>query len=130
MLEAVVALSIFAMGATALYSWINAELISLNRMVDLAERYEHRENAIEFMQAVNPAVRPTGETAFGATTIEWRAGAPTVSSTVLDDQWAPSINNAALYITEVSVFRDQLLVDRFSMTQLGLQQVRDESPFN
>lgn len=126
LLEAVVALAIFTTGATALYTWINSELIALNRIYASAERTEDRENAIEFMQAINPSDTPSGETEFGDMKIHWQA-TETMSGVVLDDHGGRTINNAAIYDTHVSIYRDEVETDAFNVMKIGLTGARENS---
>ena len=73
LLEAVVALAIFSMVATALLSWMNASTETAARLDRRAALDAAKQNVIEYMQSVNPMARPTGEEDFGSYRIEWKS---------------------------------------------------------
>lgn len=73
LLEAVVALAIFAAGAMALYSLFNTNLISLTRAHDTMDRTPYVEYAIDYLSAVNPRLQPEGRVDLGGFEVAWSA---------------------------------------------------------
>jgi len=124
LLEAVVALAIFAMGASALYAWVNTNLITLQRADAVNTRSALIESAVEYMRTVDPEESPSGSVEIGSLGIEWSSEASDYEDDVLDEQNNKTINKAKLYQSEVNVYRDGKLLYTFDMWLLGLRQVR------
>jgi general secretion pathway protein I len=125
LLEAMVAMVLLATAGMALFSWINASVISLRRVEDANARSEAKVNAIEFMQTVNPMLRPEGQMDLGDYRIAWKTSAIT---NVMDGSAYPrgqSLYELALYQTVVRAYRgtDELWFD-FQMKQVGHKKVR------
>lgn len=127
LLEAVIAIAIFAMGATALFAWVNTNLITLNRVDEINQRVSAVESAVEFMSRVDPITQPTGKVQLGQLLIEWETQSLEYRGDVLDEQNQRTINEASLHRASVSVYRDQRLLNNFDLTLLGMRQVRDMS---
>src|SRR3546814_15921721 len=71
LLEAIVALVIFAMGAFALYGWLSTNLITLERARVGSEALVVRQSALELLRDVNPMRDPSGEREAGALRVQW-----------------------------------------------------------
>src|SRR3546814_8834150 len=71
LLEAIVALVIFAMGAFALYGWLSTNLITLERARVGSEALVVRQSALELLRDVNPMRDPSGERDAGALRVQW-----------------------------------------------------------
>jgi general secretion pathway protein I len=127
LLEAVIAIAIFAMGATALFGWVNTNLITLNRVDQINQRVSAVESAVEFMSRIDPITQPSGKAQLGQLVIEWETHPAEYRSDVLDEQNQRTINEASLHRASVSVYRDQHLLNNFELTLLGMRQVRDMS---
>lgn len=124
LLEAVVALAIFAMGATALYGWINTNLITLSRADQIIQRASAIESAIEFMGMVDPENQPQGATELGTLHIQWETTPPLYVSDVLDEQNQKTINQAAIYPVTVIVSNGDKRPFQFQMSLIGVKKVR------
>jgi general secretion pathway protein I len=125
LLEAVIALAIFAMGATALYGWVNSNLFTLSRADQITQRASAVESAIEYMSMVDPELQPQGETLIGSLRISWRTAPPTYSADVLDEQNQKTINRASIYPATIVLMRDGKTFYQFEMSLLGVKKVRD-----
>lgn len=133
LLEAVVALVILASAGWALFSWVNASIVSLRRVEDANARSAATSNAVEFMQTVNPMLRPQEEVSLGSYRIVWQATAATTPVPGTDLQRGLSNYDLALYDTTVRAFRDDGS-DRpwfeFRLRQVGFKRVRQSiNPF-
>ena len=117
-------MAIFAMGATALYGWINTDLIALARADQIMQRTSAVESAIEFMGAVDPESQPQGATELGALHIQWDTTAPLYVSDVLDEQNQRTINQAAIYPATVIVSSGDKRLVEFQMSLIGVKKVR------
>lgn len=125
LLEAVVALAIFAMGATALYAWLNTNLITLARVDAINQRHLAVVSATDFISKINPSEMPEGDVALNKLRIVWKAREPLAQADGLDDQNKKTINNVTLIQLDVWVYKDELLLSQFITTSLGVKKVRD-----
>ncbi|MEN0037217.1 MAG: prepilin-type N-terminal cleavage/methylation domain-containing protein [Cellvibrio sp.] len=125
LLEAVIALAIFAMGATALYGWINTNLITLARVDQINQRSSSVESAIEFMSMIDPEVRAEGSDQIGDLQIRWQTSTPLYKGDVLDEQNQKTINQATIYPATVILIRNGKTIYQFQMSLLGVKKVRD-----
>ena len=73
LLEAAVALALFATVGVALYSLFNANLITLLRVQDSSRQVPVVRHAIEYLSSINPAEQREGEFSFNGFDIRWQA---------------------------------------------------------
>ncbi len=125
LLEAVVAMAIFAVGATAMYAWVNTNLITLSRADQITQRSSAVESAIEYMAMVDPEVRPKGTATLGDLEIQWQTEAPLYSGDVLDEQNQKTINRAAIYPANITLFSGKQQIYQFQMSLIGVKKVRN-----
>jgi general secretion pathway protein I len=132
LLEAVVAMAIFAIGATALYAWVNTNLITLARADQITQRSSAVESAVEFMAMVDPETQPKGATELGDLRIQWQVETPLYTGDALDEQNQRTINQAAIYPATITVFANKKQIYEFQMSLLGVKKVRnlDDIIFN
>ena len=71
LLEAVVAMAIFAAAGMALYALFNTNLISLGRAQDVTAQIPTAFRAIEYLSAIDPAEQPTGEIELDGYEVTW-----------------------------------------------------------
>jgi len=125
LLEAMVVMVILASAGWALFSWVNASIISLRRVEDANARSAATTNAVEFLQTVNPMLRPEGEANLGDCRIRWQASTIT---NVIDGSDYPrgrSFYELALYDTVVRAYRGQdEFWFEFKLKQVGFKKVR------
>lgn len=122
---------ILALAGMALFDWVNASVVSLRRVEDANARNEATTNAVEYMQSINPMLRPSGEMDLGRYRIAWRAQ-PTTA--VIDSSQYPrgvGLYQLALFETVVRAYREGELADaglwfEFKMKQVGYKKVRQQ----
>ncbi len=120
LLEAIVALVLIAGGGMALFGWINANLLALERVHDANARSEATSNAIEFMHTVNPMLSPQGRAQVGAGELTWSSQAITPEVDRLESRY-----KFALYDTRVQVRRpDGAPWIELDLRQVGYAKVR------
>ena len=73
LLEAIVALAIFASVGMALYGTYNTNLISMERVRDTSRQLPAVRNAMEYLSTVNPHEEPEGQLTFNGFDIRWAA---------------------------------------------------------
>ncbi len=125
LLEAVIALAIFAMGATALYAWLNTNLIALARIDAANQRHLAMLSATDFISKINPSELPEGDVQLNHLRIIWRPQETLAQADVLDDQGNKTINHATLILLDVWVYEDDQLLKQFMITSLGMKKVRE-----
>jgi general secretion pathway protein I len=128
LIEAIVALVLIATTGMALFSWINTNIISLNRVQLANAQSGATANVLEYMAGVNPMATPQGSATLGDYRITWDA---TVEEAARDGAGYPyglSLYQIALYHTKVTVLQDgsKPWFD-FSLTQTGYKRVRSQA---
>ena len=125
LLEAVVAMVLVASLGMALFSWINTNLISLQRTHEANLQAEATHNILEYMHTVNPMLTPQGKIDLGSYTLAWDA---LPRAPAKDGSGYPagiSLWQLALYETKVTVTRAEgsAWFD-LQLTQVGYKRVR------
>jgi general secretion pathway protein I len=73
LIEALVAMVLVATTGMALFSWLNSNIITLNRVQESNRENAATLNAMEYMYNINPMQTPQGQANLGAYSITWRA---------------------------------------------------------
>ncbi len=73
LLEAIVALAIFSMVAIGIYSWINTNLITLNRLADVAATEQVLHSSMERLNLVDMSKETSGRFNVNGYWVEWNA---------------------------------------------------------
>lgn len=125
LLEAIVAMVLIGGAGLALFGWINGSVASLRRVQDANARSEAMTNVLEYMERVNPMLRPEGMAPLGRYSIRWRARPITA---IVDGVNYPSgigLYQIALYGTTVSVLSEgERAWFELQLRQVGYKQVR------
>lgn len=121
-----VAMVIIGGAGMALFTWVNASIVSLRRVEDANVRSAATANAIEYMQSVNPMLKPVGQIDLGDYRLDWKAQPQT---TVIDGSGLTlglSQFQLALYDTQVTASRSNgnFWFD-FKLTLVGFKKVRN-----
>ncbi len=125
LLEAVVAIAIFSMAATAVYAWVNTNLMALEKVNNVYQRSSAIDSAVAFISTVDIVSRPEGSAELADMRIEWQ-GVPTqYAADVLDPQNAPTINLAQLYSVTVTIYLSGMITYQFQTNVLGLKKIRN-----
>ena len=123
LLEAIVALVIFSLGAVALYGWLATNIHALDRVQASRERSALMTAALDAVRRVNPMQDATGSREAGEFRIEWasRAVAPPRRAVTQVGVATPFL--VGLYDLHVRVMRDGREVDAFDVRQVGYRDV-------
>lgn len=124
LLEAIVAMVVFAMGALALYQWQATSLAALSRVDVQSRRLDVARDALEALRDVNPMAEPEGERALGDYMLYWQANPIEPRRTGLSQAGYASLFDVALYDTEAWVVADATELTRFRVRLVGFEQVR------
>ena len=124
LLEAIVAMVVFSLGAFALYGWLSTNILTLDRIRGLQEQEVAFASALDAIRRSNPMEAPTGKRVVGDVTIQW------TSSPVEDAKPNVSQNGIAgnyvvgLYTVVAQVSREGRPIGSFYVRQVGWKQVR------
>ncbi|MDM8558491.1 prepilin-type N-terminal cleavage/methylation domain-containing protein [Candidatus Parabeggiatoa sp. HSG14] len=123
LLEAIVALVLVATVGIALLDWVNTNLISLQRVQAAQQRNDAIRNVLAFMDTVNPLEKPQGEETIGIYKISWNATAIELPKDGVSTTGGMSIFQIGLYDTKIEVHVNDVLTARFTLRQVGFEQV-------
>jgi general secretion pathway protein I len=131
LLEAIVSLVLIASTGMALFSWVNSNIITLNRVQTSNAENAATLNAIEYMHSINPMTTPQGQANLGSSRLSWQAEATTDPLDGASYPFGISLYQLAMYLTKITVQKsDGQFWFAFSLQQVGYKKVRDISqPF-
>ena len=123
LLEAVVAMVLISGAGYALFGWINSNIMTLNSIREANARAEATQNILEYMNAVNPMLKPSGIASLGQYKIRWEA------KPVTPVQDPSGLYQLALYDTQIKAENGQAnpWFD-FRLRQVGFKKVRELLP--
>lgn len=124
LLEAIVAMVVFAIGALALYQWQATSLDALARVESQARRLEVGEDALQVLRGINPMAEPEGERPLGDYVLRWQADPVEPRRTGLSQAGYASLFDLALYRVDAWVVADGVEVARLQTRLVGYEQVR------
>lgn len=125
LLEAIVALSVLAMTAMALYGWLNSSLVLLKRVDDVYQSIEAVESALDWVSTLDPYERSQGEQEMAGALVSWRFVPLGAAHLARDMHGNISVNDAQLFTAYISISRDGEQLANFELVRLGLQQKRN-----
>ena len=131
LLEAIVALVLIATTGIALFSWINSNIITLNRVQESNAENAATLNVVEYMNNVNPMVSPEGNADLGAYRLAWKAEVSTEPRDGAGYPFSISLYQLGLYQTKIAVQKpDGAYWFGFTLQQVGYKKVRQTAtPF-
>ena len=124
LLEAIVAMVIFSMGAFALYGWLSTNTITLQRIHHRRQIAELRTSALEVMRLVNPMLEPSGQREVADLQVSWSAKPVAPPRASVTQVGLPNIFQVGLYEADVRVLQGGQARDGFTLRLLGYRQVR------
>lgn len=124
LLEAIVALVVFSLGAFALYGWLSANLITLQRVQEQREIGEATTTALNLVRNVNPLEAPRGSRRIGNLEVTWEATALQQPRDAVTQVGQRSAFEVGLYQLDVRVLRDGEELRQFDVRQVGHRQAR------
>ncbi len=108
----------------ALFSWINNTLTNISRISEHVRRETAMDNALAFIQTINPMEEPKGEMKVGAYQVHWNSkpvAVPRRSKALFLS--APGFYELNLFVVKISVFEEKLLVGEFEVQLTGYRQL-------
>ncbi|HWS78712.1 MAG TPA: prepilin-type N-terminal cleavage/methylation domain-containing protein [Thermomonas sp.] len=124
LLEAIVALVVFSLGAFALYGWLSTNVITLNRIRERQQLEVAMHSALDLIRRSNPMETPTGQRKVGDFIVTWSSTPVEPPKSGVDQSGGPSIFLVGLYELDVRATRDGKELHAFRVRQAGWKQVR------
>jgi len=124
LLEAIVALVVFSLGAFALYGWLSTNVITLNRIRDRQQLEVAMQSALDLIRRSNPMETPSGQRKVGDFIVTWNSKPLEPPKNGVDQSGGPSIFMVGLYELDVRATRDGRELHAFRVRQVGWKQVR------
>jgi len=124
LLEAIVALVVFSLGAFALYGWLSTNVITLNRIRDRQQLEVAMDSTLDLIRRSNPMETPTGQRKVGDFSVTWSSTPVEPPKPNVDQSGTPGIFMVGLYDLDVRATRDGKELHAFHVRQVGWKQVR------
>ena len=122
LLEAIIALVVFSMGALALYGWLGVNLDTLQRVEESQKRIAMVQSGIDVLRRVNPMEEPRGEIQIESYVFAWEAEPVEAIREAVSQVGLAIPFNVGLYDLEVRVLQNGQERQRFRVRQLGYEQ--------
>lgn len=119
LLEAIVAMVIMATALLALYSWLSANTLALNRVQAQTRSLEDARAALAAVADVNPAATPAGERTIGPLLVRWQSESVAGRRPGLSEAGMTTQFDHELYLVSVEVLRDGRVTREFSFRKAG-----------
>lgn len=125
LVEAMVALVIFAMAAMGIYSWINTNLISLNRVAVVAESEFVVNSAMERLKLVDLRRETEGAFNVAGYLVQWRAELVEPWKQGRTPQGAVGLYDLGLYDLTLELVKDGRPATSYQYRQVAYFQARE-----
>ncbi|GAB6195022.1 PulJ/GspJ family protein [Lysobacter xanthus] len=123
LLEAIVAMVIFSLGAVALYGWLATNIRTLDRVQASRDRAAVTTAALDVVRRVNPMQNPTGGRDAGDLRVEWASRALQPPKRAVTQVGVVTPFLVGLYELRVRVLRRGTEVEVFDVRQVGYRDV-------
>ncbi len=124
LLEAIVALTLFSLGALALFGWLGTSMATFERVEDDRLRLAASRSALDLLRQVNPMQRPEGLVEIENLRVAWRSEPILAPTDGMSQVGRPTLYEIALYRLDVEISLDGRELPGFSVRQVGWRQVR------
>ena len=123
LLEAIVAMVVFSLGAFALYGWLSTNVITLDRIRQRQEQEVAFASALDLVRRSNPMQTPAGKRDIGDMTVVWRSQAVEDPKPGVGQSGVAGLYVMGLYTMYVTVTRDGRVIGTFDVRQVGWKQI-------
>lgn len=125
LLEAIVALVLISSTGLALFSWMNTNTLSLQRVQSVQQRNIATRNALMYINTINPLQTPQGSTILGSYVVNWTSRVLEAPKDGVNNMGAPGFYQVGLYDVQVEVTDlEKQVLAKFNVRQVGYLQVR------
>lgn len=125
LVEAMVALVIFSAAAMGIYSWINTNLISLNRLAAVAESEFVVDSAVERLKLIDLRNETEGSFNVAGYQVEWRAELVEPWRQGKNTMGAIGIYDVGLYDIHLSLFKEGRSLANYQYRQVAWYKARE-----
>ena len=125
LLEVIVALVLITSIGMALFSWMNTNTLSLQRVQFVQQRNIATRNALMYINTLNPLQTPQGSTTLGSYIVNWNAKALEPPKDGMAHTGGQGFYQVGLYEVAVEVQDlDKQVLANFTVREVGYLQVR------
>lgn len=129
LMEAIVALVLVATTGMALFSWVNSNILTLQRVQATNSQDAATVNALQYLHNVNPMATPDGKVALGTYTMNWTTEQLTEPRDTAGYPTGNGLYQIAMYQTQVRMqSQDGKDWFDFKLQQVGYKKVREIRP--
>lgn len=129
LMEAIVALVMIATTGMALFSWVNSNIITLQRVQAANARDAATANALQYLHNVNPMATPEGKVTLGSYMLNWTSEQLTEPRDTAGYPTGNGLYQIAIYQTQARLKTlDGNDWFDFKMQQVGYKKVREIRP--
>ena len=115
---------VFSLGAFALFGWLSANVITLDRIGKRQEQEVAYASALDLVRRSNPMQLPAGKRDIGDMTVLWRSYPVEDPKPNVDQSGSDGIYLVGLYTVYVRVSRGERVIGNFRVRQIGWKQVK------
>lgn len=125
LIEAIVALVLIGTTGLMLFSWINTNITTLHRVQEINKQNDATLNVLEYMNAINPMLRPSGMIIFGGYKATWEAELIVAAKDGARYPTGIGLYQFALYRTKINVIKiPEEAWFTINLQQVGYKKVR------
>ncbi|GGY82537.1 type II secretion system protein [Cellvibrio zantedeschiae] len=125
LLEAMVALVIFSMVAIGIYSWVNTNLITLNRLAEVAATEQVLNSSVERLKLVDMSKETSGRFNVNGYWVEWSAELLEPWKNGTTAAGAIGLYDLGLFNVKLSFSKDDRIVGGYEYRHAAYKQVRE-----
>lgn len=126
LIEAIVALVLIGTTGMALFSWINTNITTLNRVQEINAENAATINAVEYMNSINPMTSPEGQANLGPYRLSWEAESDSGPRDGANYPYGLGLYQLGMYQTKITVQKpDGQFWFAFTLQQVGYKKVRE-----
>lgn len=125
LLEAMVALVIFSMVAIGIYSWINTNLITLNRLAEVAATEQVLNSSMERLKLVDMSTETSGRFNVNGYWVDWKAEPIEPWKNGVTSSGAIGLYDLALLNVILTFTKDDRLVGGYEYRHAAYKKVRE-----
>jgi general secretion pathway protein I len=128
LLEAIVALVIFSMAAIGIYTWINTNLITLNRLAEVAATEQVLNSSMERLKLVDMSKETSGRFEVNGYWVDWKADLVEPWKNGVTAGGPIGVYDFGLYRVNLVFYKGLLEVGHFEYRQVAHKLVRNTGP--
>jgi general secretion pathway protein I len=125
LLEAMVALVIFSMVAIGIYSWINTNLLTLNRLAEVAATEQVLNSSVERLKLVDMSKETSGRFNVNSYWVEWNADLLEPWKNGVTSAGAIGLYDLGLFNIKLTFSKDDRVVGGYEYRHTSYKQVRE-----